>query len=54
MIKCELSSFCVIWKEYDNHGNVIYCKDSKGFEDWFEYWFEYDEYGNVIHYKNNG
>jgi YD repeat-containing protein len=43
-------NFYVVWKEYDEHGNCIYCKDSRGFEEWYEY----DEYGNVIRWKNNG
>lgn len=39
-------------KKYDNKGNKIYYKDSKG----DEYWWEYDKNGNNIHYKgsNNG
>jgi len=34
-------------KEYDFNGNIIYYKDSNG----FEYW--YDSNGKVIHYKNS-
>ena len=35
--------------EYDNNGNLIHYKDSKGFEEWYDY----DENGNLIHYKDS-
>jgi len=31
--------------KYDKKGNLIYYKDSKG----FEYWMEYDKNNNCIH-----
>ena len=37
-------------KKYDANGNLIYSKDSNGFEEWFEY----DKNNNCIHYKNSG
>ena len=36
-------------KEYDDKGNTIHGKRSKG----FEYWLDYDERGNIIHYKDS-
>ena len=40
-----------IWFEpkYDKNNKLIYRKDSKGTEEWFEY----DKNGNVIHYKKS-
>ena len=34
-------------KEYDKNNNLIYYKDSSG----YEYWREYDENNNLIHSK---
>ena len=36
-------------KEYDNNGNMIYFKNSYG----FERWSEYDKNNNLIHFKTN-
>ena len=36
-------------KEYDYKGNLIHCKDSKGYESWRKY----DSNNNLIHYKNS-
>jgi YD repeat-containing protein len=33
-------------REYDQNGNLIYCKDSDG----FEWWRKYDGRGNIIYY----
>ena len=33
----------------DNNGNIIYRKDSYG----YEYWKEYDSNNNIIHYKDS-
>ena len=55
-------------KRYDKNGNLIYYKDSIGFEEWWVYdnnnliyhkdwsieeWYEYDQNGNEIHYKDS-
>jgi len=34
----------------DERGNVIYGRDSDG----FEYWYEYDENNNVTHFRDSG
>ena len=34
---------------YDDSDNIIYYKDSNGYEEWREY----NENGNLIHYKNS-
>jgi len=36
-------------EEYDKKGNLIYSKNSSG----YEYWREFDENNNLIHYKNS-
>ena len=37
------------WYEYDDKGNEIHYKDSKGYEEWNEY----DDKGDMIRYKNS-
>lgn len=36
-------------KEYDDRGNVVYCKLSNG----YEYWQEFNDNGCLISYKDN-
>ena len=36
-------------EKYDDRGNLIYSKNSKG----FEMWAEYDKNDNIIYYKNS-
>lgn len=55
-------------KKYDESGNLVYRKDSSGFEYWYdsnhnllhyknssgdEWWYEYDKRGNMIHHKDS-
>ena len=35
-------------KEFDENGNIVYYKNSNG----YEYWKEYDKNNNVIHFKD--
>lgn len=36
-------------REYDDKGNVIYCRLFNG----YEYWQEFDDNGRLISYKDN-
>ena len=40
---------CKVIKEYDRNGNMIYYKNSDGFESWKEY----DSNNNLIHFKDS-
>ncbi len=45
----EVKKYNARGEEYDNNGNLIYNKDSDGFEEWQEY----DDKGQIIHHKDS-
>jgi len=47
--KIEIEEEKLPIKKYDDNSNLIYYKDSNG----FEYWKEYDDNDNLIHSKNS-
>jgi len=67
--KKEALELMKIKRRYNKKGDLVYSKDSDGFEEWYKYdkndklihyktkhweeWYEYDEKRNLIHYRNS-
>ena len=43
------------WCRYDKYNNRIYFKETKAFNDKFEFrcWYDYDKYNNLVHFKSS-